>query len=97
LCERIITNHVKPFPPVFLITLLVILIIEVIFFRNYGSLPKAKLLTDVKITDACVNRLKQVSKGQALRVMVEGGGCSGFQYKFSLDEDICEDDKLVCL
>ena len=29
---------------------------------------------------------------QALRVFVKGGGCSGFQYGFTLEETICEDD-----
>lgn len=30
-----------------------------------------------------------------LRVFITGGGCSGFQYGFSFDEEINEDDYLV--
>ncbi len=31
----------------------------------------------------------------SLRVFVTGGGCSGFQYGFSFDEDVAEDDTRV--
>jgi iron-sulfur cluster insertion protein len=30
-----------------------------------------------------------------LRVFVTGGGCSGFQYGFTFDEDVAEDDTIV--
>jgi len=30
-----------------------------------------------------------------LRVSVEGGGCSGFQYKFDVDRDIATDDLVI--
>ena len=30
-----------------------------------------------------------------LRLSVEGGGCSGFQYKFGLDRDAAADDMVV--
>ncbi|HHJ38094.1 MAG: iron-sulfur cluster insertion protein ErpA [Methylothermaceae bacteria B42] len=30
-----------------------------------------------------------------LRVYISGGGCSGFQYGFTFDEDIAEDDTVI--
>lgn len=33
--------------------------------------------------------------GTMLRVSVEGGGCSGFQYKFDMDRERAPDDVLV--
>ncbi|TKZ20615.1 iron-sulfur cluster assembly accessory protein [Shimia litoralis] len=41
-----------------------------------------------KVTDRAFERLAEIgagSQGQALRVAVEGGGCSGFQYEIKLD------------
>lgn len=51
----------------------------------------------LKVSDAAVNRIKQLiaSKEQGdlkFRVHIQGGGCSGFQYGFQLDEDALEDD-----
>lgn len=30
-----------------------------------------------------------------LRVFVQGGGCSGFQYGFTFDEEVAEDDTII--
>lgn len=49
-----------------------------------------------KVTDRAFERLSEIgasSQGKALRVAVEGGGCSGFQYEIDLDE--AKDDDLV--
>ncbi|EAQ03426.1 Iron-sulfur cluster assembly family protein [Pseudooceanicola batsensis HTCC2597] len=42
-----------------------------------------------KVTDRAFERLSEIgagAQGQALRVAVEGGGCSGFQYDIKLDD-----------
>ncbi|XP_017332145.1 iron-sulfur cluster assembly 2 homolog, mitochondrial isoform X1 [Ictalurus punctatus] len=49
----------------------------------------------VQLSDACVKRLREImQKGEYLRIQVEGGGCSGFQYKFSVDTAKNEDDRV---
>lgn len=49
-----------------------------------------------KVTPRAFERLAEIGaaeQGQALRVAVEGGGCSGFQYEIKLDAPA--DDDLV--
>ncbi|XP_006786163.1 iron-sulfur cluster assembly 2 homolog, mitochondrial [Neolamprologus brichardi] len=49
----------------------------------------------VHLTESCVKRLGEITeKGEYLRIHVEGGGCSGFQYKFSVDRKKNEDDRV---
>ncbi|KAM7299375.1 iron-sulfur cluster assembly 2 homolog, mitochondrial [Ixodes scapularis] len=51
----------------------------------------------LRLSDACVDKLRKTATGgQALRVSVEGGGCSGFQYNFTLDAQAPRpDDTLI--
>ncbi|XP_006632427.1 iron-sulfur cluster assembly 2 homolog, mitochondrial isoform X2 [Lepisosteus oculatus] len=47
------------------------------------------------LSDTCVKRLSEImQKGEFLRVQVEGGGCSGFQYKFSVDSVKNKEDRV---
>lgn len=48
-------------------------------------------------TDSAANKVKELieeegNPGLKLRVFVSGGGCSGFQYGFTFDEEANEDD-----
>ncbi|MFP7570476.1 HesB/IscA family protein [Marivita sp. S2033] len=50
-----------------------------------------------KVTDRAFERLSEIgakADGKALRVAVEGGGCSGFQYEIKLDAP-AEDDLVL--
>lgn len=51
----------------------------------------------VILTDSAAERVAELLKqegdpGLKLRVAVSGGGCSGFQYGFSFDDEVKEDD-----
>ena len=51
----------------------------------------------ITLNDAAVIKLKELIEEEGnpelkLRVFVQGGGCSGFQYGFTFDEDQNEDD-----
>ena len=51
-----------------------------------------------KVTDRAFARLAEIGaagQGKALRVAVEGGGCSGFSYKFDFASEVNSDDLLV--
>ena len=74
---------------------------EVIIDANFGmALGSGSTETLLEFSDSAVRKLKalQAEEGKPelmLRVSVYGGGCSGFQYTFSLDEEIKHTDKTV--
>jgi iron-sulfur cluster assembly accessory protein len=55
-------------------------------------------MTTLALTPAAANRIGRIAERQGkpaiLRLSVEGGGCSGFQYKFDL-ADTAENDDFV--
>lgn len=54
----------------------------------------------ISFTDQAANKVKvlieeEQNENLKLRVFVTGGGCSGFEYGFTFDEDIEEDDTSI--
>ena len=57
-----------------------------------------ELTIPVKVTDRAFARLAEIaetSAPKALRVAVLGGGCSGFQYEFHLEDTAAADDLVI--
>ena len=57
----------------------------------------AELPDPLVFTDNAANKVKALIEEEGnpdlkLRVFVSGGGCSGFQYGFTFDEEVNEDD-----
>jgi iron-sulfur cluster assembly accessory protein len=56
-------------------------------------------MTDLTITERAAKKIGQILKaepsGAMLRLSVLGGGCSGFQYKFDVENAKADDDVLI--
>ncbi|CAG0921194.1 unnamed protein product [Notodromas monacha] len=68
--------------------------------ENDKEVPKKDEGVDKKpalvLSDSAVSRLEEILKeDNFLRVHVEGGGCSGFQYVFSIDKESRDDDIVI--
>lgn len=64
-----------------------------ILYNNKGATTPM-----IQITDSAIQKIKSVLKeesAQYLRLYVEGGGCSGFQYGFKVEVEREEDDHLI--
>jgi iron-sulfur cluster insertion protein len=64
--------------------------------------PKPKLIegATVGFTEAAATKVKALVEEEKnpnlkLRISVDGGGCSGFQYGFAFDETVNDDDTIV--
>ncbi|KAI5664752.1 hypothetical protein M9H77_24075 [Catharanthus roseus] len=62
------------------------------------SPSESQSLVAVHMSDNCVRRMKELQtlegKEKMLRLSIEAGGCSGFQYNFSLDDKSSSDDRI---
>jgi iron-sulfur cluster assembly accessory protein len=57
------------------------------------------MTANVTISERAAKRIGEILKtegnGAMLRISVEGGGCSGFQYKFDVERDRAADDIVI--
>lgn len=55
-------------------------------------------MTAITITERAAKRIAEIMTGEPpgsmLRISVEGGGCSGFQYNFNVDSSRADDDRI---
>lgn len=56
-------------------------------------------MTTITVSERAVRRIGDIlgreAPGTMLRVSVEGGGCSGFQYKFDMERQQAPDDVVI--
>ena len=55
---------------------------------------------EIRLSDNAVSKVRALVEDEGnpslkLRVYITGGGCSGFQYGFSFDESVSDDDMVV--
>mgnify|MGYP002820807943 CR=1 FL=1 len=78
---------------------------EALLLETLGETPAETGVEDpdgksdgITLTDACVRRLRELAAedpaASILRVVVDGGGCSGYQYTFSLDTEPAPRDRV---
>ncbi len=66
---------------------------------TYIECMETQTLTPFRLTERAAARIAEIVAAQggqsALRVEVLAGGCSGFQYKFDLDQRQADDDLVI--
>ncbi|KAK1402298.1 iron-sulfur assembly protein IscA-like 2, mitochondrial [Heracleum sosnowskyi] len=77
------------------------------YFSSSSTQPQPQPLSEpqsssssesIHMTDSFVRRMKELQadedKEKMLRLSIEAGGCSGFQYNFTLDDKTNSDDRI---
>ena len=54
------------------------------------------MIKEIKFTDKAIKQINSLlskkDPGFFFRIAIKGGGCSGFQYEFSIDNELAADD-----
>jgi iron-sulfur cluster assembly accessory protein len=64
-----------------------------------NRVQETRMTASVTVSERAARRISEIlakePAGTMLRVSVEGGGCSGFQYKFDVERSQAEDDVVL--
>jgi iron-sulfur cluster insertion protein len=68
--------------------------------NTVADIPEIEMPTPLIFTDNAAKKVKELIEEEGspdlkLRVFVSGGGCSGFQYGFTFEEEVNDDDTQV--
>jgi iron-sulfur cluster assembly accessory protein len=67
--------------------------------ENFGRSVETIMTANVTVTERAAHRIGEILRrepaGTMLRVSVEGGGCSGFQYRFDTEHARAQDDVVI--
>ena len=54
------------------------------------------MIKEIKFTNNALKHISEMlskkNKGSFFRIAIKGGGCSGFQYEFTFDKELADDD-----
>jgi len=69
-------------------------------FSNLAETAGQPAVNDIVFTDNAARRVKELIEEEEndklmLRVFISGGGCSGFQYGFTFDDERADDDTVL--
>jgi len=67
---------------------------------SFSPRPKVIVGATVGFTESAANKVNVLVEEEKnpklkLRITVDGGGCSGFQYGFAFDEKVSDDDTII--
>lgn len=68
---------------------------EVASMPAVAEMPAPLIFTDSAASKVAELIMEEGNPELKLRVFVQGGGCSGFQYGFTFDEEVAEDDTIM--
>ena len=68
--------------------------------NEFHELTEEKEIERLNVTQSAINKVRELIEEEGnlelkLRVFISGGGCAGFQYGFTFDEIINEDDIMI--